>query len=101
MLSWINKQGVKSSDGWLLQRVDRFHYHYIEGERWLEMPVESNEIFLGKTLTWQSSVGIEPISIEKRGEIKSRILEAIKFMGTKYLLNESVLNNLQVDDLMD
>ena len=88
MLSWINKQGVESSEGWTFQRVDRFHYHYMERELRLKIPVESNEIFLGKILTWQSSIRTEPISTEKQGEIKSRILEAIKFMGTRYLLNE-------------
>lgn len=27
---WLNQQGVESDDGFVLQRMHRFYYHYVE-----------------------------------------------------------------------
>jgi hypothetical protein len=38
--NWLNKQGVKSSTGYVLQSMHRFYYHYIEGDHVMEVNVE-------------------------------------------------------------
>lgn len=88
MLSWVNKQGVESENGWVFQRVDRFHYNYVEGDHILEICVESGEVFFNKVLKWSHPFDGEIISEERRAQIKSRITEAMKFMGSKYRLIE-------------
>jgi hypothetical protein len=37
---WLNKQGVASSCGYVVQSMDRFYYHYIEGEYVMVVYVE-------------------------------------------------------------
>lgn len=88
MFEWINKQGVKSDEGWVFQRYHRFCYHYLEGEHKLEISVESGEVFLKKELKWESPFENDSISDIKKREVKSRIKEALAFMGTKYKLTE-------------
>ena len=38
--SWLNLQGVRSSEGFTLQRMHRYFYHYLSGERTIEIVVE-------------------------------------------------------------
>jgi hypothetical protein len=38
---WINKQGVESSDGFIVQRTGRFTEEYREGSRSITIDVES------------------------------------------------------------
>ena len=40
--TWLNKQGVRSSDGFELQRTERFKAEYREHGRTTEMHVEGN-----------------------------------------------------------
>ena len=40
MFTWLNKQGVKSDEGYILQRMHRFYYHYIEGDRHMQVNIE-------------------------------------------------------------
>lgn len=84
MLTWLNKQGVISDEGWSFQRMDRFHCQYAEYEHRLDICVESGEVFLSGSLQWQPPLHGEPISLGQREMIRKRIVEAIEFMGTKY-----------------
>lgn len=88
MFEWLNKQGVKSETGYVLQRMHRFYYHYTEGDHVLKVEVESNlkveEVFLASTPAWEAPHESEPISVEKVSEIEGRIGEALKFMGIRY-----------------
>lgn len=45
MFTWLNKQGVQSDAGFLVQRTGRFTCEYREGGRIVELEVESG--FLG------------------------------------------------------
>ena len=40
MFTWLNKQGVKSDTGFILQRMERFVYHYVENEHVMIIYVE-------------------------------------------------------------
>jgi hypothetical protein len=44
---WLNKQGVKSSDGFEVQCTDRYAFEYREGKRVVTVPVEIG--FIGNT----------------------------------------------------
>jgi len=88
MLNQINKQGVQSDKGWVFQRVHRFYYHYMENDFILKIVVESGEVFLDRNLRWEPPFESDSISDEKREKIKSRVLEALRFMGSKYKLTE-------------
>jgi hypothetical protein len=90
---WLNKQGVKSDEGFALQRVDRFVYEYREGERVMRLDGESMFSGLGRasfgfsfnttwrSARWQSPYANVPISERDRDKIKQNIREAMTFMG--------------------
>ncbi|WP_260262112.1 hypothetical protein [Vibrio intestinalis] len=86
MLKFINKQGVVSADGWGFQRINRFHYHYIEGLYTAELLVENNRVSIRRQLSWLPPNQGEKISIEKFEEILSRVQFALRFMNLKYEL---------------
>jgi hypothetical protein len=44
MFTWLNRQGVRSDQGFSVQRTGRFTCEYREGERVLELEVESGLI---------------------------------------------------------
>lgn len=88
MLNWINNQGVRSDEGWVLQRAHRFGYHYVEEDHLLDIVVDSGEVFLRKELAWNAPFNDESISEEKREQIKLRVIDAMRFMGTRYKLSE-------------
>lgn len=88
MLNWINNQGVQSDEGWIFQRAHRFGYHYTEDDHFLEIGVESGEVFFPKDLIWNPPFDGELIAKEKRAEVRSRVLEAMRFMGSKYRFTE-------------
>ncbi len=87
---WLNKQGVESSEGFILQSVDRYHYHYSEGDREMSITVEPGYhagvkkyhevIFLDETCRWQPPHDGEHLTAEKLAHIKRNISEALLFM---------------------
>ncbi len=40
MFRWLNKQGVENSNGFLLQSIDRYGYHYKEAGKTMRIDVE-------------------------------------------------------------
>ena len=84
MLHWINKQGVQSDDGWMLQRETRFTYSYHENDRVLTLPVEDAKLFLSDLLVWKSPNGDIAVVPQERTLIEARLREALKFMETGY-----------------
>jgi hypothetical protein len=44
MFEWINKQGVKSATGFTLQRQDRSHYKFSDGDIELLLEVEPGTV---------------------------------------------------------
>jgi hypothetical protein len=88
MFEWLNKQGVKAEAGYVLQRMHRFYYHYVEGDHVLKVDVESNlkgeVIFLDSDPHWESPHEDDPIPSDKLKEIEERICDALRFMGIRY-----------------
>ena len=93
MFTWLNKQGVQSSEGYTLQSMHRFYYHYIEGDHRLQVNVEpftddkdrySEGVYLDSLKQWLPPHEKEPISPERREEIQGRISAALKFMNIEH-----------------
>lgn len=93
MFSWINKQGVESSDGFVLQSVDRFGYRYTERQRALRIDVEplwkpngnyfesiSEESFR----SWLPPHEAEIITELEKKRLKSNVGSALTFMGVDH-----------------
>jgi len=90
MLKWLNKQGVESTTGFVLQSMHRFYYHYIEGEKRMQVLVEPftdkrgnylETIDLKSLEHWLPPYADAPIDEKQRGEIQRNISDALRFMG--------------------
>lgn len=86
MFTWLNKQGVKSDKGFVVQRTDRFLCDYREGARKIEVDVESGLVG-GQPCINVSSQSFsqwgdgERIPPEKKSEIIQNFREAMEFQG--------------------
>ncbi|MHB1222259.1 MAG: hypothetical protein ACYC0J_09715 [Gammaproteobacteria bacterium] len=85
MFTWINKQGVKSSKGFSVQRTSRFTAEYTENEKKITIDVESGILPNGKYcliigsdafVKWDDGSIIKP---ERQKEILNNFKEAIEF----------------------
>jgi hypothetical protein len=93
--SWLNKQGVRSDEGIVLQRVDRYAFEYREANRTMRLEGESIVAELGscswgfgfypnwRNATWMPPFETVPISDQDRKRIVQNIKEAAAFMGGK------------------
>ncbi|MFI5444299.1 hypothetical protein [Polaromonas sp. UC242_47] len=87
MFSWLNKQGVSSSEGFVVQSVDRFSIEYREGAQVVTVAVEPGSFGGGP------SVSIEPDafshwdnlrltnSATKQTQMRENFVAAMKFQG--------------------
>jgi hypothetical protein len=84
---WINKQGVTSDSGFTLQRQDRFHYHYVEGDLRLIIDIEHLNNIKELSFTtgrWSPPHDHLPVSKSELDRIVTRIQLALEFMGTDF-----------------
>ena len=90
MFTWLNKQGVKSAEGYIFQRMHRFYYHYIEGDHCMQVNIEpcfdkqgnhSLTIYTDSLTRWLPPHDQEPLSRERIVQIKQRISSAMTFMS--------------------
>ena len=88
MFTWINKQSIKSDEGYSLLGTDRWNYTYIEGTRQLIIPVQGLFIENNYTLEvsinfshWQPPFDKEIIDNAKYQKIIIKIKQAFTFMG--------------------
>lgn len=97
MFTWLNKQGVKSSDGFILQSVHRFYYHYIEDDHIMQIDVEPGRfksglyherIFLNSKNRWLPPYEAESVTEQKLAEIKKNISDALDFMQISHSFEE-------------
>lgn len=97
MFTWLNKQGVKSDEGYILQCMDRFFYHYIEDDHLMIIYVEgcfdNNNIFFEYIETssfdeWQPPYDKEVISDQVKESIRRKVEAALTFMGIGYKYSE-------------
>jgi hypothetical protein len=88
MFVWLNKQGVKSESGFILQRMTRYSYHYTEGNYILKINVEPGvkheELSFGARVSWGKPFQHDLISDSDVGMIRQRVREALKFMGIRF-----------------
>lgn len=88
MYKWLNKQGIISDSGYIFQRMDRFHYHYIEGNKTLKISVEPGiqyeKISIPKNIHWNFPSDSELINEEKIEFIKKNIEDSLNFMKIPY-----------------
>jgi hypothetical protein len=93
--AWLNKQGVASDQGFVLQCVDRFAYEYREANRTMRFEGESIVAGLGnasfgfgfyslwRDARWQPPFNAVPVSEADRERIVQNVKEAMAFMGGK------------------
>lgn len=91
MFKWLNKQGVESDAGFIVQRTGRFTCVYQERGRTLELEVESG--FMGDTpcinirrdsfKRWSNGVTIPP---DQQEQMLQNFKEAMEFQGLKLLV---------------
>jgi hypothetical protein len=88
-LTWINKQGVRSSDGFEVQSIGRFEIEYREGGQTVTVPVERGS-FWGGPLVAIAPNAFEywdnyrvPNSKERQAEMLRNFKAAMEFQGVK------------------
>ena len=89
MFTWLNKQGVKSSEGYTLQCMHRFYYHYIEGDRCMQVNIEpcfdkqgkhSLTIYTNSLTRWLPPHDQESLPRARIDQIQQRLSAAMTFM---------------------
>ena len=80
MFTRTNKQGVRSSDGFEVQVVDRFTIQYREGGKTMSVYVEGDRHFLSDDVfaKWDPPFSHLEISAEKRKQIRKNFNAALK-----------------------
>jgi hypothetical protein len=85
MFTWINKQSVKSSKGFIVQRVTRFTAEYRENNRVITIDVESSILPSGKYCLIINATAFSKwddgtlLSNEKQKEVLNNFKEAMEF----------------------
>lgn len=97
---WLNKQGVASDQGFVVQRVERYALEYREGNRVMQLRGESIYGNLGnasfgfgfypgwRTAIWQPPFSNVEVSQADRDRIIENIKAAFAFMGGKVEFDE-------------
>jgi hypothetical protein len=80
MFTRINKQGVKSSDGFEVQVVDRFTIEYREGGKTMSVYVDGDSHFITDDVfaKWDPPFKHVEIPAEKRQQIRLNFNAALK-----------------------
>lgn len=85
--TWLNKQGVKSSKGFVVQCTGRFTSEYQEGSRKITIETDTGKLPDGKYCDIINSYAFAkwddgtPISKEKQEEILQNYKDAMEFQG--------------------
>lgn len=71
-----------------VRMVHRFYFHYIEGVRTLQIGIDStmghSEVIFDTKPRWLPPHEGEPISPERRAEIKDRVHQALEAMNIRH-----------------
>jgi hypothetical protein len=90
---WLDTMSVRSSEGFSLERMHRFFYHYVEGPRRMQVNAEGledaegrygEEIDTASLQRWLPPHDEEPVTPEKHAQIRRNIEAALAFKGTWY-----------------
>lgn len=87
MFTWLNKQGVRSSEGYEVQSVDRFSIEYREGSRVVTVAVERGYFGGGPSVSispkaferWNHSATRN--SVEQQAQMLRNFKAAMQFQG--------------------
>ncbi|MBK7355125.1 hypothetical protein [Propionivibrio sp.] len=97
MFTWLNKQGVRSDRGFEVQFTGRFDAEYREGDKVIELYVESGIeggmpcIMLAPNSFARWSDG-QPIAAEEQSQMLKNFKEAMQFQGLKTVVaNRTVM----------
>ena len=96
MFYWVDKQTVRSDAGVTIQRIDRFHLKYIDGQQALVFAIESgwdakknrpaNYIVVPPA---DQITGPIPVSAPEREKMVKNLEEALEFKGlTPYVVEK-------------
>jgi hypothetical protein len=90
MFKWLNKTGVESDHGFVVQSVDRLTVEYREGKRKVSVYVERGYapgntpcVIIESTAfeRWDDDSACTVLSPEKQAEMLLNFTEAMKFQG--------------------
>lgn len=87
MFTWLNKQGVESDRGFIVQSVARFTIEYRENSKCISVEVDNGRLPNGKFCEIVSPDAFSkwddgtPIPAEKQKEILQNFTEAMEFQG--------------------
>ena len=93
MFTWLNKQGVKSNKGFVVQSVDRFTIEYRESGKVIPLSVERGlqsdgkacvYIYLDELKKWSDG---SPIPKSQQKEILQNFKDAMEFQGVDVLVD--------------
>ena len=86
MFTWLNKQGVRSSEGFEVQFTSRDTAEYREGHRYLVVDIEGGAngfISFDKSAFERFANSAEENGAEKQAQIMKNFIAALKFQGLK------------------
>lgn len=87
MFTWLNRQGVKSDKGFIVQSIGRFTIEYKEGSKCISVEVDNGRLPDGRFCEiispdsfskWDDGT---PVSKEKQKEILKNFTDAMEFQG--------------------
>ena len=87
MFTWMGKQGVRSSDGFEVQSIDRFSIAYREGSHALTVYVEHGSYGGGASVSIERDAFAHwdnlrlTNSPEKQAQMRANFVAAMKFQG--------------------
>lgn len=86
MFTYINKQGVKSEQGFIVQRTGRFTAEYIEGLKKIEIEVEGGLMGSNPCLNYSRSsferwVGGAALTAAEKERVVLNFRAALQFQG--------------------
>jgi hypothetical protein len=88
VFTWINKQGVSSSEGFIVQSTGRFTMEYREGGKVIVLEIERGNWGGGSSIALTNPSDIErwgkfgsPINKADQERIKRNIKDALAFKG--------------------
>lgn len=95
MFTWLNKQGVRSDEGFEVQRTGRFNAEYREGGKIVKLEVESGVsgglpciILDPKAFAHWSDGTVIPKTEQAR--LFRNFAEAVEFQGLKMVVEEAL-----------
>ena len=87
MFTWMGKQGVRSSDGFEVQSIDRFSIAYREGSQVVTVYVEHGSYGGGASVSIERDAFVYwdnlrlTNSPEKQAKMRANFVAAMKFQG--------------------